>query len=159
MCGFRSRNWQPRAPLTSLGRYEYTLPHFLPQHAPSLITVPTHTERFPFLSIGLSPLSAMSELPSHASPGFPPLYSPQPGRHDPFDDPNSDEDLGRHAVRNNAGSNTQQREPPASIISPAFTPPATPGLDTLTSAAPALDTRRHIGDGRHSATESTPEAA
>jgi GTP cyclohydrolase II len=78
----------------------------------------------------------MSELPSHASPGFPPLYSPQPGRHDPFDEPNSDEDLGRHAVRNNTGSTTQQREPPASIISPAFTPPATPGTSTPSHPRP-----------------------
>ncbi|KAH3957248.1 hypothetical protein HBI24_236860 [Parastagonospora nodorum] len=76
----------------------------------------------------------MPSLPSHASPGLPPLYSPDPNRRDPFDDHNSDEDLGKSAIRNNA-SNAPQ-EPPPSIISPAFTPPATPGTSTPSHPRP-----------------------
>ncbi|KAL5119918.1 GTP cyclohydrolase II [Pleosporales sp. CAS-2024a] len=73
-------------------------------------------------------MPAMSALPSHASPGLPPLYSPHPahGRRDPFDDHGSDEDLGRDALLKRAAV-------PPSMTSPAFTPPATPG-----TATPAL---------------------
>jgi len=83
----------------------------------------------------------MPELPSHASPGLPPLYSPQPGRLDGFDFETSDEELGRHAIRNDA-SNTahhhhhHHHDPPPSIISPQFTPPATPGTSTPSHPRP-----------------------
>jgi GTP cyclohydrolase II len=65
----------------------------------------------------------MPALPSHASPGLPPLYSPNPNNRDPLDEPNSDEDVGTH-------------NPPPSMISPAFTPPATPGTSTPSHARP-----------------------
>lgn len=78
----------------------------------------------------------MPALPSYASPGFPPLYSPQPGREDGFDFETSDEELGRHATQNNAAHNTHSHEPPPSIISPAFTPPATPGTATPSHPRP-----------------------
>jgi GTP cyclohydrolase II len=78
----------------------------------------------------------MPELPSHASPGLPPLYSPNPNNRDPFDEPNSDEDLGKHAIRNHAAHTTGRHNPPPSIISPAFTPPATPGTSTPSHPRP-----------------------
>lgn len=78
----------------------------------------------------------MTELPSHASPGLPPLYSPQPGRLDGYDFSNSDEELGKHAIRNNAANTVHDHRPPPSIISPAFTPPATPGTSTPSHPRP-----------------------
>lgn len=78
----------------------------------------------------------MPELPSHASPGLPPLYSPNPNQRDPFDDANSDEDLSKNAIRNSAAHLTHEHRPPPSIISPAFTPPATPGTWTPSHPRP-----------------------
>jgi GTP cyclohydrolase II len=77
----------------------------------------------------------MPELPSHASPALPPLYSPQP-RLDDFSFSTSDEDLGKHAAQNNVTNTAHHREPPPSIISPAFTPPATPGTSTPSHPRP-----------------------
>jgi GTP cyclohydrolase II len=71
----------------------------------------------------------MSESASYASGGFPPLYSPQSRLHD-FDFSTADVDLGRQATRNDAANSAHSHEPPPSIISPTFTPPATPGTAT-----------------------------
>ncbi|KIW03595.1 GTP cyclohydrolase II [Verruconis gallopava] len=58
------------------------------------------------------------QLPAHASPAFPPTLSPRPRAISDFQ----------------LADQERQRDPPASIISPAFTPPATPGTGT-----PALE--------------------
>ncbi len=54
----------------------------------------------------------MPELPSHASPGLPPFYSL----------PSDSSDI--HSLDNGSGS------PPPTLLSPAFTPPSTPGTST-----------------------------
>ncbi|KAH7091920.1 hypothetical protein FB567DRAFT_434811 [Paraphoma chrysanthemicola] len=57
-------------------------------------------------------------------------------RLDGFDFSNSDEELGKHAIRNNAVNSAHRHDPPPSIISPAFTPPATPGTSTPSHPRP-----------------------
>jgi GTP cyclohydrolase II len=85
----------------------------------------------------------MPELPAHASLRFPPLHSPQPSSLDGFDFSTGAE-LERHAIHNNATNHAHSHGPPPSIISPAFTPPATPGNRTPSHARPprsiAVDT-------------------
>ena len=74
----------------------------------------------------------MPELPAHYSPGLPPLYSPQPsspGR-DSYGFHNSEQ------PSNHAAKTLQHHDPPASIISPAFTPPDTPGVQTPSHPRP-----------------------
>lgn len=78
----------------------------------------------------------MPDLPAHASPDLPPLFSPQPSSPTRLDgysfqstEPHVDDD-GRLA-------RTKSHDPPASIISPAFTPPATPGIHTPSHPRPA----------------------
>lgn len=78
--------------------------------------------------------SKMPELSSHTSPGLPPLYTPQPqspGRSG-FDFHTSDSAVGEDTIQNQGPRASQHRgsDPPPSIISPAFTPPATPGFTT-----------------------------
>src|SRR5690242_4589490 len=82
-------------------------------------------------------MHSMPELPSHASPGLPPLYTPQPqspGR-DGFDFGGPESAVGddtQHTLHAPGPREAQHRgsDPPPSIISPAFTPPATPGFAT-----------------------------
>lgn len=79
-------------------------------------------------------MPALPDLPAHASPDLPPLYSPQPtspGR-DTFDFQTSAPAYAKH----NGLSRTVSHDPPASIISPAFTPPATPGVSTPSHPRP-----------------------
>lgn len=76
----------------------------------------------------------MPDLPAHTSPGLPPLYTPQPqspSRHG-FDFATSDSAVGEGTARSPGPRAAQHRgsDPPPSIISPAFTPPATPGVST-----------------------------
>src|SRR5437588_9314649 len=72
----------------------------------------------------------MPDLPAHASPAFPPIQSPQaqsPTRQI------SDFNLSHEAsTQTFTDDHTQSHshEPPPSLISPAFTPPATPGTST-----------------------------
>ena len=61
-----------------------------------------------------------NELPAHASPAFPPTLSPRPRAISDF-----------HLVHH---ENQHHHDPPPSLLSPAFTPPATPGTGT-----PALE--------------------
>lgn len=80
-------------------------------------------------------MPAMAELPAHASPDLPPLYTPQSGspvRVDPFDLKASEEPAPKHEQLNKV----LRRDPPASLISPAFTPPTTPGITTPSHARP-----------------------
>ncbi|KAL6703896.1 GTP cyclohydrolase II [Coniothyrium glycines] len=77
----------------------------------------------------------MPNLPSHASPGLPPLYSPQPsssGRNEFFHT--------SAALSERADDSTTTRAShhslPNSLISPAFTPPATPGNATPSHPRP-----------------------
>jgi GTP cyclohydrolase II len=77
----------------------------------------------------------MSGSASYTSSTFPPLYSPQ-SRLTDFDFSIPDDDLERHAIINNAANTTHQHHPPPSIISPAFTPPATPGTSTPSHPRP-----------------------
>jgi GTP cyclohydrolase II len=78
----------------------------------------------------------MPELPAHASPAFPPLYSPQVEK---------ESRLGYELspTEQNHGRDTQANPPP-SLLSPAFTPPATPGVATPSHPRPprsiAVDT-------------------
>lgn len=74
----------------------------------------------------------MPALPSHASPGLPPLYSPQPsspGRNEFFTTSAPPSEPGDHLV-------AARQQLPNSIISPAFTPPATPGNATPSHPRP-----------------------
>jgi GTP cyclohydrolase II len=59
-------------------------------------------------------------LPAHASPAFPPIHSPQ--THPPNSRTISDFRLNHN--------DHEQHDPPPNLISPAFTPPATPGTGT-----------------------------
>lgn len=70
----------------------------------------------------------MPELPSHASPGLPPLYSPQPSGRNDYGFHTPVQPLEEH-------TNTHRDSVP-SIISPAFTPPATPGVSTPSHPRP-----------------------
>jgi GTP cyclohydrolase II len=76
----------------------------------------------------------MPELPSHTSPGLPPLYTPQPQSpsRSGFDFHTSDSAVGEDTTQDHGPRASQHRrsDPPPSIISPAFTPPATPGFTT-----------------------------
>jgi GTP cyclohydrolase II len=78
--------------------------------------------------------SSMPELPSHTSPGLPPLYTPQPQSpsRSGFDFHTSDSAVGEDTTQDHGPRASQHRrsDPPPSIISPAFTPPATPGFTT-----------------------------
>ncbi|KAF2817137.1 uncharacterized protein BDZ99DRAFT_404568 [Mytilinidion resinicola] len=70
---------------------------------------------------------AMPELPAHASPAFNPIYSPQaksPSRQ------SFDFNLAHDGPTSHDHANANAHEPPPSLISPAFTPPATPGAST-----------------------------
>jgi GTP cyclohydrolase II len=103
----------------------------------------------------------MPSLPSHASPGFPPLYSPNPNLNNPFDDHNSDDDLGKNAILNNAANTTSSDHLPPSIISPEFTPPATPGTSTPSHPRPPrsipVDTSVEADTPRAELLEKLPE--
>lgn len=59
-------------------------------------------------------------LPAHASPALPPIHSPQAHA------PNSPTIADLHLNRNDH----EQHGPPSNLLSPAFTPPATPGTGT-----------------------------
>lgn len=75
----------------------------------------------------------MPELPAHASPALPPLYSPRAEREkrlEGFELAPSEKQLEREQIENESGRRDVQHEPPPSLISPAFTPPATPGIST-----------------------------
>ncbi|KAF2865157.1 GTP cyclohydrolase II-domain-containing protein [Massariosphaeria phaeospora] len=78
----------------------------------------------------------MPDLPAHASPGLPPHHSPSPGRLDGFNFSSSAHDPRRHALQDGAESQASHNEPPPSLISPAFTPPATPGSSTPSHPRP-----------------------
>jgi GTP cyclohydrolase II len=77
----------------------------------------------------------MAETPAHASPVFPPLYSPEPSNSHAYqlghgldsESPRSRNEVVNRAVHDNV--------PPA-LISPAFTPPATPGFTTPSNSRP-----------------------
>lgn len=74
----------------------------------------------------------MPSLPSHASPGLPPLYSPQPsspGRNEFFPTSAPQSEHGDHLA-------AARQQLPNSLISPAFTPPATPGNVTPSHPRP-----------------------
>ena len=76
----------------------------------------------------------MSQAPSH-TPGLPPLYTPQPQSpsRQGFDFHTSDHaahDGTAQSPPRTAASQRRTSNPPASLISPAFTPPATPGFNT-----------------------------
>src|ERR1700761_1679413 len=70
-------------------------------------------------------------LPAHASPVFLPLHSPKPRQLQQADI----EDL--HL---NQGTSHDTKDPPGNLISPAFTPPSTPGSLTpsLARDAPSI---------------------
>ncbi|KAF2014784.1 hypothetical protein BU24DRAFT_347930 [Aaosphaeria arxii CBS 175.79] len=80
----------------------------------------------------------------HASPALPPLASPQPSsptREDGFELPASSthDSPNRNVQKKNAIANRaiqQHHGLPPSLISPAFTPPATPGLTTPSHPRP-----------------------
>lgn len=75
----------------------------------------------------------MPELPSSHTPGLPPLYTPQPQSpsRQGFDFHTSDSANGSDgAAAQSSASQRRTSNPPPSIISPAFTPPATPGFTT-----------------------------
>ncbi|KAJ4354887.1 GTP cyclohydrolase II [Ascochyta clinopodiicola] len=76
----------------------------------------------------------MPELPSHTSAGLPPLHTPQPQSpsRSGFDFHTSESAVGEDTTHNPGPRASQHRgsDPPPSIISPAFTPPATPGFST-----------------------------
>lgn len=67
-------------------------------------------------------------LPAHASPAFPPLHTPQPA---PQTRPQPSRNVSEFDLDSAHAANGQHDQshplPPPSIISPAFTPPATPG--------------------------------
>lgn len=85
----------------------------------------------------------MANLPGHASPALPPLYSPQPSsppHSDRFDlTPSTHESEGR-ILQNEVAARALHHDPPASLISPAFTPPATPGFSTPSHPRPPRST-------------------
>lgn len=71
-------------------------------------------------------------LPAHASPAFPPIHSPQ--AHPPNNRTISDFHLNynkhNHHDHDSLRSHHDHHDPPPNLISPAFTPPATPGTGT-----------------------------
>ncbi|QDS76164.1 GTP cyclohydrolase II [Venturia effusa] len=69
-------------------------------------------------------------LPAHASPAFPAIHSPQ--AHPPNNRTISDFHLSynKHEHHVSSHDNHDHRDPPPNLISPAFTPPATPGTGT-----------------------------
>ena len=76
----------------------------------------------------------MPEAPSH-TPGLPPLYTPQPQSpsRQGFDFHTSDSAAHDGTAQSPPRTTASQRRtsnPPPSLISPAFTPPATPGFTT-----------------------------
>lgn len=77
----------------------------------------------------------MSESPAaHAPQAFPPLYSPHPSSSEDargFNFAANGQDVGQHALHR-----VVSHDPPPSIISPAFTPPATPGVLTPSHPRP-----------------------
>jgi GTP cyclohydrolase II len=86
----------------------------------------------------------MTNLPSHASPVLPPLYSPQVSssrRLDGFNrDSHSTDDSKNHSQHEVATRVLHNHEHLPSIISPAFTPPATPGFTTPSRQKPPRST-------------------
>lgn len=70
-----------------------------------------------------------TELPSHASPALPPLLSPPPSDNFNLNAPS-------HSSTHHGHDHRHHIDPPASIISPAFTPPATPGTATPSHPRP-----------------------
>lgn len=70
----------------------------------------------------------MAQLPAHASPALTPTSSPRSHFNHQLPDFHLDQSVSTH----------QGRPPPPAIISPAFTPPSTPGTGT-----PALDRAAH----------------
>ncbi|KAI8942944.1 GTP cyclohydrolase II [Plenodomus lindquistii] len=81
------------------------------------------------------PAQMPAQLPAHSSPALPPLYSPQPqaSSRDSYDF----HPLPPHNHRHNAPAvPAQHGDSVPSIISPAFTPPATPGVSTPSRARP-----------------------
>lgn len=99
-------------------------------------------------------MPAMSELPAHASPDLPPFYSPDPSI-DAFDFDTSGQDFTKNALARTTS------HPPASLISPAFTPPATPGTSTPSHPRPPrsipVDTSLHTNAQRPELLEKLPE--
>jgi GTP cyclohydrolase II len=81
----------------------------------------------------------MSDLPAHASPALPPLYSPHTEKEQRLGFELSPQD--QEQERDGTQSATV---PPPSLLSPAFTPPATPGVATPSHPRPprsiAVDT-------------------
>ncbi|KAF2262851.1 GTP cyclohydrolase-2 [Lojkania enalia] len=85
----------------------------------------------------------MSNLPAHASPALAPLYSPQassPKRIDGLELTSSAHEADIQAGQNAVTTRALRHEPPPSIISPAFTPPATPGFSTPSHPRPPRST-------------------
>jgi GTP cyclohydrolase II len=72
------------------------------------------------LALAMADRTHNDYLPAHASPAFPPIHSPQAH-------PTQRSISDFHLHHNDA---QEHHDPPPTIISPAFTPPATPGTGT-----------------------------
>jgi GTP cyclohydrolase II len=84
----------------------------------------------------------MAELPGHASPALPPLYSPQPSSPSRSDRFNLDSAVHPHEEEriHHEVATRALHDPLPSLISPAFTPPATPGFSTPSHPRPPRST-------------------
>ncbi|KAJ4305936.1 GTP cyclohydrolase II [Kalmusia sp. IMI 367209] len=80
----------------------------------------------------------MPELPAHTSPVLPPLHSPRPESHRRLEDYRLADEDGRQDPESTIkhAATTRVSQPPPSLISPAFTPPATPGFSTPSDPRP-----------------------
>ncbi|KAL1592624.1 GTP cyclohydrolase II [Paraconiothyrium brasiliense] len=83
----------------------------------------------------------MPDLPAHSSPAFPPLHSPRPEHsHALESDAYILADDAPPTPSNAPAPSPKPRRasqaPPPSLLSPAFTPPATPGLSTPSDPRP-----------------------
>lgn len=87
-------------------------------------------------------LPAMPDLPAHSSPTFPPLHSPRPEHSHKLEDYGfADDDITPPPPADDASlehpkARRPSQAPPASFISPAFTPPVTPGISTPSDPRP-----------------------
>ncbi|KAF2733921.1 hypothetical protein EJ04DRAFT_535135 [Polyplosphaeria fusca] len=82
---------------------------------------------------------AMPDLPAHASPALAPLFSPKassPRQVDGFELDHHEHDSEGHTPHHGVASRALNRESFPSLISPAFTPPATPGIYTPSHPRP-----------------------
>ena len=114
----------------------------------------------------LSKQSNMPDLPAHSSPAFPPLHSPRPEHSHHLDDYGFDDDSISHAQNDSTTQHAQDRRtsqaPPPSLLSPAFTPPATPGTFTPSDPRPRpprsvpVDTSRSTDTPRPELLEELP---